>query len=100
MVAHDCNPCTWEVEGRESGVQGHFRTHREFEVSLGYTMPMDTGTQAWTRNSVGPGGRAGQAGLEIFRTIGGRTQSRSPQRVGTLELVRDSCGCISNIFFL
>lgn len=54
----------WREENQESeGIP----VHTEFEVSLGYTMPMYTGVHAWTRNSVGPGGRAGQAGLEIFR---------------------------------
>lgn len=54
------DPSTWEVEGGESGVQGHLGIHRECVVSLGYMMPMCACTHAHTKfNGVRREGRAG-----------------------------------------
>lgn len=41
MVVHTCNPSTWELEARESGVQGRLWLHSEFEASVGEMTPIN-----------------------------------------------------------
>lgn len=36
VMAHACNPSTWEIEAEGSGVQGHPLLHSEFEAGLDY----------------------------------------------------------------
>lgn len=33
MVAHSCNPSTWETEAGEPGVEGQPQLHRDFETA-------------------------------------------------------------------
>lgn len=35
VVAHMCDPITWEVEAERSKVQGHFCLHSESKASVG-----------------------------------------------------------------
>lgn len=36
MVMHTFNPCTWETNAEESGVQNQTQAYTKFKVSLGY----------------------------------------------------------------
>jgi hypothetical protein len=38
-LAQTCNPITWEVVAKESGIQGHSLPHTKFKASLGYMKP-------------------------------------------------------------
>lgn len=39
LVAHACNPSTWDRQARESRVQGHPQLCSKFEASLDYRGP-------------------------------------------------------------
>lgn len=39
VVVDNSDPCTWEVEAGQLGVQGYPQLYSEFDTSLGYMIP-------------------------------------------------------------
>lgn len=84
MAVHNCNPSTWEIDTRGSGVQGHSQLHSEFKA-----LPMWGLSQKHKRKTNHPGVKMCKVMRENARCMREWPYSNSPVAAArTLSFLR------------